>query len=302
MGSPFTIILYHHDSAYAKKVSDDALSLVDSFVNIYSDYIESSELSRLSASAGSGRKNNVSVAMLDILNRAREAYHHSHHAFDITIGPLSDLWRVSRKKKIFPPSTDVEERKKLVGFQYVKINNRRKTVKLKKRGMRLDLGGIAQGYIATQVLNYIQGAGIKSVLVDVSGDIATGEAPPGRSSWVLGVNLPEDATAIHDKKIRVVNMAVSTSGDIYQYIENNGKRYSHIIDPRTGYGITERKNVTVIANDATTADWLATACSILTVEQGKKLVNKMKAEMLVAYMVNGQVQVEKTDGFDKYWE
>jgi thiamine biosynthesis lipoprotein len=302
MGSPFTIIFYHHDSAFAKQLSEQAFALVDSFVNIYSDYIDSSELNRLSASAGKRRKMKVSTAMLDLLNQAKRAYKYSDQTFDITIGPLSALWRSSRKQKLFPSPADVQERKLLVGFRNVKINNRRKTVKLRKSGMRLDLGGIAQGYIAQRVLDYIKHTGITSVLVDVSGDIAAGQAPPGRTSWVLGVNLPEDATAIHDKKLRVSDMAVSTSGDIYQYFEHEGKKYSHIIDPRTGYGVTERKNVTVIAHDATTADWLATACSILPVDKGKKLVKKMNAELLVAYLEDGKLKLEKTEGFDKYWQ
>jgi FAD:protein FMN transferase len=302
MGSPFTVIFYHQDSSFAKQLSINAFRLVDSFVNIYSDYIASSELSRLSANAGNCRRTNVSAAMLDILMRAKQAYEYSQGAFDITIGPLSDLWRSARKQKIFPSAADVNHRKNLVGFRHVKINNRKSTVKLKKAGMRLDLGGIAQGYIAERVLEYLQRAGIKSVLVDVSGDIAAGEAPPGRSSWVLGVNLPEDAAAIHDKKLRLSNMSVSTSGDIYQYLEHDGKKYSHIIDPRTGYGVTERKNVTVIAKDATTADWLATACSILSIQTGKTLVKRMKAELLVAYVQDGKLKVEKTDGFDRYWQ
>jgi thiamine biosynthesis lipoprotein len=302
MGSPFTIILYHADSAFARQVSETAFALVDSFVNIYSDYIAGSELNQLSASAGSGRKIKVSASMMDILNQAKRAYQYSNHAFDITIGPLSELWRSSRRLKTFPAPAEVQRRKMLVGFRHVKINHRRKTVKLKKQGMRLDLGGIAQGYIAERVLDFIQHKGIRSVLVDVSGDIAAGEAPPGRASWVLGVNLPEDAVAIHDKKLRVRDIAVSTSGDIYQYLEHAGKKYSHIIDPRTGYGVTERKNVTVIAADATTADWLATACSILPVKKGKQLAKRMKAELLVAYVENGKVRLEKTEGFDRYWD
>src|SRR5687768_4951635 len=218
MGSPFTIILYHQDSSFARQVASGAFRLVDSFVNIYSDYIETSELSRLSATAGKGIYMPVSPAMLDILRLSRRAYKCSDHSFDITIGPLSVLWRAARKQRKIPAPAEIASNKAVVGTRYIKINNRKKAVKLKKAGMKLDLGGIAQGYIADKVLKHIQHQGIPSVLVDVSGDIAAGAAPPGRASWVLGVNLPEAATAIHDKKLRINSLSVSTSGDIYQYL------------------------------------------------------------------------------------
>jgi FAD:protein FMN transferase len=302
MGSPFTIILYHEDSAIASRVAAGAFRLVDSFVNIYSDYIQTSELSRMSASAGKGIYMPVSPGMLEMLQLSRHAYKCSDHSFDITIGPLSVLWRAARKQKKIPSPAEIASKKALVGTRYIKISNRRKAVKLKKAGMRLDLGGIAQGYIANKVLIYIRQQGILSVLVDVSGDIAAGSPPPGRASWVLGVNLPEAANGIHDKKLRVSNLSVSTSGDIYQYLEFNGIKYSHIIDPRTGYGITDRKNITVIAKDATTADWLATACSVLPLKKAMKLVEKHDAALLAGYLENGQLKTATSKGFNKYWQ
>jgi FAD:protein FMN transferase len=302
MGSPFTIIIYHKDSSVAVKVASGAFRLVDSFVNIYSDYIDSSELSRLSASGGKGVYIPVSAAMLDILQLSRRAYKWSDGAFDITIGPLSVLWRTARRQRKIPSPAEITSSKELVGTRYLKISTRRNAVKLRKAGMRLDLGGIAQGYIADKVLKYIQGEGIPAVLVDVSGDIAAGAPPPGRDSWVLGVNLPDAASSMHDKKLRISNLSVSTSGDIYQYLEINGVKYSHIIDPRTGYGITDRKNVTVIARDVTTADWLATACSILPLKKAMKLVKKQHAALLVAYLEKGEVKTAVSSEFDKYWQ
>jgi FAD:protein FMN transferase len=302
MGSPFTIILYHQDSAYAKKVSQAAFMMVDSLVNIYSNYIDSSELNHLSATAGGGSSFRLSAALFDILQQAEKAYKRSHHAFDITVGPLTDLWRKARKEKKFPEDALVQKTRALTGFRYLKINSRQKTAKLRKKGMRLDLGGIAQGYIAGKVLAYIQNASIKSVLVDVSGDIALGDPPPGKKGWILGVNLPGNADALQDKKITASNLTVSTSGDVYQYILHDGKKYSHIVDPRTGYGVTEGKNVTVIAADAVTADWLATACSILSTQKAKKLARKMKAEVMLAWIEKGALKVDLTDGFRKYWQ
>ena len=166
-------------------------------------------------------------------------------------------------------------------------------------GMQLDLGGIAQGYIAQKVLDRLRQHSIKKVLVNVSGDITMGDPPPGTKGWTIGINMPQRAEELQKQKLLLSNCSVSTSGDVYQYIEHNGKRYSHIIDPRTGYGVTSQRNVTVIAKDATTADWLATACSILAVNKAKKLAKKMNAELLIAEIQNGIVILHSSKNFQK---
>ena len=113
-------------------------------------------------------------------------------------------------------------------------------------------------------------------MADASGDIVMSDAPPGKNGWTIGINLPENENELWDKKLELKNFAVSTSGDIYRYTIHNGKKYSHIIDPRTGYGVTSQRNVTVIAKDGATADWLATACSILPIKKALAACKKRK--------------------------
>ena len=127
-------------------------------------------------------------------------------------------------------------------------------------------------------------------------------APPDTRGWTIGVNVPETKEELLDKTLLLQHKAVSTSGDAFQYTDHDGKRYSHIIDPRTGYGVTSQRNVTVIANDGTTADWLATACSILPIRTAKKLAEHMNAEVLIAQVKKGQLVFKATSGFGKYWK
>ena len=168
--------------------------------------------------------------------------------------------------------------------------------------MQLDLGGIAQGYIAGKVMDHLLTKGVTSALVDVSGDIMAIGAPPNTTGWTIGINVPGDESRLMPRNISIRDQAVTTSGDLYQYMEHNGKRYSHILDPKTGYGITSQRNITAISPDATQADWLTKACSILSVKEAKLLAKKFGAELLIVENNKGKLKAYTTPGFNKYWK
>ena len=182
------------------------------------------------------------------------------------------------------------------------IDTINREVKLLKKGMQLDLGGIAQGYIAQKLIEFLNRRGVSSAMINCSGDIVMSDAPPGGRGWVIGINAPGMMHELLPRTLLLYNKAVTTSGDAYQYIEHNGKRYSHIIDPRTGYGVTFQRNVTVIASDGTTADWLATACSILSIKKAKLLATQLGAEVLIGEIKNGKLIFYSTKGFATYWK
>ncbi|MES2647091.1 MAG: FAD:protein FMN transferase [Bacteroidota bacterium] len=302
MGSPFTIIFYSNDSLIANEIAGKAFLLVDSMVTIFSDYIDSSELNRLCARAGSGSPVVVSPSLFDIILKSKIAYEKSQGTFDITLGPLTKLWRNARKNKLFPTDKMVKEKRILTGFNKVKVDTVTKTVELTVGGMQLDLGGIAQGYIAQKVIDFLQLNKLNNALVDVSGDITTIGKPPGTEGWTIGVNIPGDAEALLTRQLLVSNKTVTTSGDLFQFMEYNNKRYSHIIDPRTGYGITVQKNVTVIADDGTIADWLTKACSLLSKQKAKKLVRSVNAELLVVTRKKTKLGYFSSKGFKQHWK
>ncbi len=303
MGAPFTIIFYSNDSAQAASIAKRSFALVDSFNFIFSDYIDSSELSKLSKTAGiNSLPVSLSPAMYDILIQSKKAFELSEGAFDITMGPLSKLWRKARRQHQFPADSTVKRIRNLIGFDKLVFDTLNKTIRLTQKGMQLDLGGIAQGYVAQKVINFLHLQGLNNALVNASGDIVVSGAPITKDGWVVGVNIPEKTDELLDQKLLLKNRAITTSGDAYQYIEKDGIRYSHIINPASGYGVTFQRNVTVIDADGTTADWLATACSILSLKKAKKLASLLGAEVLIAEIKRGRLLLNSTKGFRFFWK
>lgn len=300
MGSPFNIILGSADSLKASRLANECFTLIDSFSHIYSDYDSSSELSKLST-APENEFQICSPALWDILILSKQAFENSLHSYDISIGPLSKLWRSYRKKQLFPDSLTVNESKKHVGFEKILWNDSLHQIALSIKGMKLDLGGIAKGYIAQKLIEFLQRNGIDTALADAGGDIVMSNSL-ANEGWLVGINVPETTDELLKLKLSLSNYAVATSGDAYQYIEHNGIKYSHIIDPRTGYGVSFQRNVTVIAKDGATADWLATACSIISIPEAKKICLNQHAELFISSIENGKLQTYQTAGFKKFWK
>lgn len=301
MGSPFRLVFYTADPATAPELARQSFAFIDSLNAIFSDYDPQSELNRLCALAGRDSFIAVSPLLYNMILDSQAAWQKSRGRFDITIGPLSRLWRQSRREKAFPPPAAIQEARQRTGFEQVRIDTAARTVKLVKEGMQLDLGGIAKGYIAQQVADFVQRRGAVAALADAGGDIFCGAPPPGKEGWTIGVNQPGASDALLDKHMTIRNRAVATSGDVYQYTLHNGKKYSHIIDPLTGYGVSFQRNVTVIAPTGGTADWLATACSILPVARAKKLARKEKAELLITQRTGKRLKHYTTRGIKRYW-
>ena len=301
MGSPFHLIFYTTDSIIAQQKATAAYALVDSLNKIFSDYDSTSELSRLSATAGSDSFVKASSYLYDMVLQSKVAAKESKGSFDITIGPLSRLWRSARRQKRFPLKGEVAAARALTGMNKIILDEKTQRIKLTAAGMQLDLGGIGKGYIAQEVVNYLKREGITQVLADAGGDIVCGDAPPEKKGWTIAVNVPGEKNRLLQKTMLLQNSAVATSGDVYQYLEHEGKRYAHIIDPRTGYGVTFQRNVTVVAPDGALADWLATAASILPRCQSKKLAKKKNAALLITQIKKGRLKSTFTQTIEQYW-
>jgi thiamine biosynthesis lipoprotein len=170
-----------------------------------------------------------------------------------------------------PTSARLAEARRAVGYQRLTLHPKDRAAQLLAPGMRLDLGGIAMGYAVDDALGVLRKRGIARALIDASGDIGVGDPPPGKLGWLIEV-APVDEDGAPRTSVLLANAAVTTSGDALQNIEIGGKRYSHIVDPRTGLGLTDRTSVTVVARDCTTADSLATAISVLGPVAGLKLI------------------------------
>ena len=300
MGSPFNLILVSDDSLKATSMANASFALIDSFNLLFSDYDTTSELSKIHSQAGI-QPISITPAMEELLLASKKAFLQSNGSYDITIGPLSQLWRKARKAKIFPTREEVLKAKNLVGFSKINIDPAQHTLQL-PYGMRLDFGGIAKGYIAQKVIDFLRSKGIRQALADAGGDIVMSEPLSKSAGWLVGINIPEQTDELLPKQLLLKNISVATSGDAYQFITHEGKKYSHIIDPQTGYGVNVQRNVTVIAKDGTLADWLATACSILPLTQAKQLAIKMNASLLITEIKDTTIQYHKAGDFDRYWK
>jgi FAD:protein FMN transferase len=327
MGTVFRLVMYAESELQANNAANQAFTAVDSMNACMSDYLPDSELSLLCNTAGSGRSIRVSKDLWRILKLSVDFSRQTDGAFDVTIGPLTRLWRRARNLKALPDSSRVLEARALVGFQNL-VFKKGKQIELKKAGMRLDLGGIAQGYAADRCLEILRKNGIQRALADAGGDIALGAPPPGEAGWVIEIPSPIEAvtsshrlntnrtpttpieavtsshrlntnhapttpieavTSSHrlntnrtPTTLRLANCGITTSGATFRYLEINGKRYSHIIDPQNGWGLTHHILVTVQAPNATQADAWATAISVMGESGWNK--QKMKPKNMKVWM------------------
>ncbi|HWI56048.1 MAG TPA: FAD:protein FMN transferase, partial [Bacillota bacterium] len=211
----------------------------------------------------------------DVLQRSQRISELSGGAFDATIGPYVRLWRFARKRKVLPAPAEMAAARAAVGWQKLRLDAKARTVTLLVPHMRLDLGGIAKGYAADQALLSLKSRGIDRALVAASGDIAVGNPPPGQPGWKVGISAIDDRTNGITRSVLLRNAGISTSGDTEQFIEIGGVRYSHILNPATGLGLTNRIQATLIAPNATATDALATTVCILGPRRGLALVESM---------------------------
>lgn len=276
MGSRVRILLYTKNLQLAKRAVTAAFARIAKLDKTFSDYDNSSELMRLVEhfSMANAEAVPVSQDLFTILTEAEAISCGTGGAFDVTAAPLIRQWRRAiREKKLPSPENLVQARGK-VGFDRIKRIEDGRKIALAP-GTRIDLGGIAKGYSAAAALDVLKNHGLSQALVAIAGDIAMGDAPPGESGWVVevaGMNPVQDPPLAW---LRLGNMSISTSGDAERYVEIDGRRYSHIIDPRTGLGVTRRATVTVISREGWAADAYATSLYLLGTE-GPELTGKIR--------------------------
>jgi thiamine biosynthesis lipoprotein len=309
MGVEFEVVLYCSDMDQAMKALTKAMARVAALDKALSDYDLESELSQLSAtSTHSGPEpparfaaRKVSDDLWAVLAVSEELSQASGGAFDVTIGPLTKLWRRARRWKELPDAEQLTAAKNGVGHSFLKLDREAQMALLVKPNMRLDLGGIAKGYAAEEAVKTVVASGIPRVLARGSGDIYAGDPPPGDRGWRIGI-APLNPRVPPTRFVEIANRAISTSGDARQHLVVEGKRYSHILDPRTGSPVSGKSSVTVIAASGVLADGLDTAASVLGPAAAESLVSKYEGAAL--FMVyedeQGRQQTVESPGFAEF--
>jgi len=262
MGTLVRITIYARDASVMKP----AFARIAELDEELSDYRPLSELNRLCRTHGEAVR--VSDDLFRVLEAAQKLSALTDGAFDVTVGPVTHLWRTGKL-----PDEAATSR---VGWRNLALDRAHRTATLKVAGMQLDLGAIAKGYAADEALKVLKSLGVKRALIAVSGDIVAGDAPPGTHGWKIGL---EPAGG----EILLRNAAVSTSGDEEQSRTIGGVRYSHIIDPRTGRGLTSPIAVTVVARRGLDADPIATAVSVMGGERGRAVFGRKVKRLEVVH-------------------
>jgi thiamine biosynthesis lipoprotein len=276
MGVKTRLVVYAPDERTAADACRAAYARVAALEDVFSDYRPDSELTRLCA-APAGKPVKVSEDLFVVLERAQELAEATDGAFDVTVGPYVRLWREARKVGKLPPADALAEAKARVGWRHVRLDPAARTVTLAVAGMRLDLGGIAKGYAGDAAIAVLRERGVPRALFEAGGDIVAGEPPPGTDGWTVAAIDPDAPAGTRERKL--TNAAMSTSGDTEQYVEIDGRRYSHVVDPRTGLGVTTRAMATVVAPTGFTTDPLATAACVLDRPAAERLVARYGATL-----------------------
>ncbi|HIJ69951.1 MAG TPA: FAD:protein FMN transferase [Planctomycetes bacterium] len=274
----------------------DKLKYVD---EVMSDYKAESQLSQVNREAF-GRPVHVDENLFEVLRISGEYSRQTENAFDITVGPIVDLWRQAQELKRLPTEAELAEARSRVGFGKLALNRADKTVRFGVKGMRLDLGGIAKGYAIDSAIEAMEKAGAVGGLVDLGGDVRCfGTPSDNKASWLVGLQDP----AADDRLLLVLklrDMAVATSGGYRRFTEIDGQRYSHIINPGAGASADELISVSIIAQTATAADTLATAVSVLGGEKGLELIDSLSETEAILVGAGKTAELIHTEGVRRY--
>lgn len=275
------------DSLRAHKIFFDEIERLE---KIFSKYIPESEISQLNTQG----KLKVSPETLDVIEQSLEFYNITGKLFDISVGPLVDLWGFTDKKYRIPTEEEIKNTLMLVVEDRIIIDKKNSIVELGLMGMKIDLGGVAPGYAIDSSVKKLRVAGIKNFLINAGGEIYCAGTKNNRH-WKVAIRHPRNPENII-MQLELEDQAVATSGDYEQYFNIEGKRYSHIIDPRTGSPAkTDVVSVTVIAPDCTTADILSTSLVLLGKEKAIKLVERSRGVEAIIIIKNEDGQLDVYD-------
>lgn len=258
MGSKARVVLYAESEPAAAAAATRAFERIAELDGVMSDYRHDSELSRLSG-APAGEWFGVSDDLLRVLSRAAVVSEASGGAFDATVAPAVALWREARETRRKPDAGSLAAARQRIGWRLVGLDRARRAVRFSVPGVGLDLGGIGKGYAAAEAIGTLRDEGHPAAMVDLGGDLAVGDRPPGAPGWRIRIS----STLDDDRDLVLEHVCIATSGDAERSVEIGGVRYSHIIDPRTGVALTRRRAATVIHADGAVADALASAACVV---------------------------------------
>jgi thiamine biosynthesis lipoprotein len=305
MGTYYSIKLIKSDLASSKKTSEDIHAEIDSLLTMInrqmSTYINDSEISRFNQYKNSDWFP-VSADLRYVIEKSIQISVLSGGAFDITVGPLVNLWGFGTEERIqeIPTDEEIQERMAFIGYRNLSVKPSPSSIKKRETNLYCDLSAIAKGFGVDKITEYLRLLTIHNYLVDIGGEIrARGRNQQGLL-WKIGISTPDDKFGIQ-KAVLIENMAVATSGDYRNYFEIDGQRYSHTIDPTTGKPITHKlASVTVLHDTCMIADALATAIDVMGPDKGYEFAIAQELPVFMIVRENDRFVEKMTPGFEKY--
>lgn len=294
LGTVCTITLYDSDDT---AIIDEAIARLSELEDILSINKTGTELDKVNEMAGI-EPVKVSADTLNVVKKGLEYSSLSNGTLDITVGPLVKLWGIGTEWAAVPSQEDIDVAKNLINYKDVVIDEANSTIFLKNPGMIIDLGAIAKGYAADEVVRLLKDKGVKSAIVNLGGNIfALGKKVDG-SDWKVGVQNPEKDGESTIGYVTVDNKSVVTSGVYERYFEEDGKKYHHILSPETGFPYeNEILGVSIISNASIDGDSLSTTLFALGIEEGLKLIESIDG--VDAIFVTRDHKLHMTKGFEE---
>lgn len=272
MGTWAALTIVTSDSA---RVADSALSALEVFHDVdslMSNWTETSEVARINREAGR-RMIEIDPEVADVIAYALATAAASDGAFDITVEPLVRLWGFLGGERRVPSQSEISAALDRTGTDKLIFDAKRRTLRFTRGDVRVDLGGIAKGYSVDLVAALLREAGVTNALVDLTGNMAAIGNSAGHPGWTVGIRDPSDQLP-YVGRLRLYDQCVSTSGDYEQFVDADGRRYGHILDPRTGWSATGVMSVTVVSNNGMAADAWATALFVLGPERARRIASE----------------------------
>ena len=288
MGCAARVVLFAPDAEAARTLAKAAFSRMKALEHTLSDYDPSSESELLAAGCGDGTLRPVSPDLLQVLSAARTIAQQSSGAFDPTCGALTRLWRQARRSGVPADATALRAAAATIGWKSIVLDMAGQRAALLRPGARLDFGGIAKGHAASEASRVLRNAGCDQHMVAIAGDIALGAPPPGELGWRVVPHPMQDEA--QSDALWLAHCAISTSGDDFQHMDSNGKRLSHILDPRSREPLTQRVAVCVIAQEGLVADAAATALCVTPEAERAALARLLRVTALVLHERDGRMQ------------
>jgi thiamine biosynthesis lipoprotein len=298
LGSPFDISVVSKDSLQGNEWTNQAIDEVKRIENLISDWIPTTQLSNINTNAGI-QPIKVDLEVYNLVERALKISKITNGAFDISYASMDKIWKFDGSMKKMPSEDEIKKSVEKVGYQNVVLNPKDTTIFLKNKGMKIGLGGIGQGYIADKIKELLKSKGCESGLVNVSGDISTWGKQIDGKPWTIGIINPMNKNKVF-ATFPLEDTAVETSGSYEKYVVFDGKRYSHIIDPRTGYPESGIVSISVFAKQTEMADAFATGIFVMGVEVGLDFVNQIKGLECIIVDDKGVIHASKNIDLKKY--